>query len=93
MEGWKIGKASEQEYRAFLRRHELSFSTTNISGTDNDFDRPAPFLHCREETGNGRGIKMVRDGVFLYRYPGTPYLATIMLSLRDKIHPPGDAFG
>jgi hypothetical protein len=25
MEGWKIGKASEQEYLAFLRRHELSF--------------------------------------------------------------------
>ena len=25
-------------------------------------------------------------GVFLYRYPGTSYLATIVLSLRDKIH-------
>jgi hypothetical protein len=24
--------------------------------------------------------------VFLYRYPGTSYLATIVLSLRDKIH-------
>jgi hypothetical protein len=27
---------------------------------------------------------MVRDGVFLYRYPGTTYLATVMLSLRDR---------
>ncbi len=24
--------------------------------------------------------------MFLYRYPGTSYLATIVLSLRDKIH-------
>jgi hypothetical protein len=35
------------------------------------------------------GTKMERD-VFLYRYPGTSYLATIMLSLRDRtrrIHP------
>jgi hypothetical protein len=34
---------------------------------------------------------MVRDGVLLYRYPGTSYLATIMLSLRDKTHPPAEA--
>jgi len=30
-------------------------------------------------------------GVFLYRYPGTSYLATIMLSLRDKIHSSAEA--
>ena len=30
--------------------------------------------------------RSLRDGVFLYRYPGTSYLATIALSLRDKIH-------
>ena len=33
----------------------------------------------------------LRDGVFLYCYPGTPYLATIMLSLQDKIHSPAEA--
>ncbi len=40
----------QQEYLAFLKRHELrravacssgSVSTTNICGTDNDFDRPS----------------------------------------------------
>jgi len=51
-----------------------SVSTTNISGTDNDFGRPSG------------------TGVFLYRYPGTSYLATIMLSLRDKIHSSAEAF-
>ena len=30
-------------------------------------------------------------GVFLYRYPGTSYLATITLSLRDKIHSSAEA--
>src|SRR5271165_2794737 len=50
-----------------------SVSTTNISGTDNDFGRPSG------------------TGVFLYCYPGTSYLATIMLSLRDKIHSPAEA--
>ena len=29
--------------------------------------------------------------VFLYRYPGTSYLATILLSLRDKMHAPAKA--
>src|SRR5271166_5639497 len=33
----------------------------------------------------------LRDGVFLYCYPGTSYLATIMLSLQDKIHSPAEA--
>src|SRR5271157_2558400 len=50
-----------------------SVSTTNISGTDNDFGRPSG------------------TGVSLYRYPGTSYLATIMLSLRDKIHSSAEA--
>src|SRR5271165_162222 len=50
-----------------------SVSTTNISGTDHDFDRPSG------------------TGVSLYRYPGTSYLATIMLSLRDKIHSSAEA--
>jgi hypothetical protein len=46
---------------------------TNISGIENDFDRPSG------------------TAVFLYRYPGTSYLATIMLSLRDKMHSPAEA--
>jgi hypothetical protein len=40
-----------------------------------------------------KAIQLINDfdrpsgtGVFLYRYPGTSYLATIVLSLRDKIH-------
>jgi hypothetical protein len=32
-----------------------------------------------------------RTAVFLYRYPGTAYLATILLSLRDKMHSPAEA--
>ena len=44
-----------------------SVSTTNICGTDNDFDRPS-----------GTGASLQRD-------PGTSCLATISLSLRDKI--------
>jgi len=54
------------EKRATLLFAMSSVSTTNISGTDNDFGRPSG------------------TGVFLYRYPGTSYLATIMLSLRDE---------
>jgi hypothetical protein len=38
------------------------------------------------------GKQILRDGVFLYRYPDTSYLATIILSLPDKIHPPAEAF-
>jgi hypothetical protein len=67
----------QQEYQAFLKRHEhstrcrllmpgLSFDD-NICGTDHDFDRPSG------------------DGASLHRYPGTSCLATISLSLRDKI--------
>ena len=47
-----------------------SVSTTNISGTDPGTDH---------DFGRPSGT-----GVFLYRYPGTSYLATITLSLRDK---------
>src|SRR5271165_4048740 len=54
-----------------------SVSTTNISGTDPGTDH---------DFGRPSGT-----GVFLYRYPGTSYLATIMLSLRDKIHSSAEA--
>src|SRR5271165_6260082 len=54
-----------------------SVSTTNISGTDPGTDH---------DFGRPSGT-----GVFLYRYPGTSYLATITLSLRDKIHSSAEA--
>src|SRR5271166_4133886 len=54
-----------------------SVSTTNISGTDQGTDN---------DFGRPSGT-----GVSLYRYPGTSYLATIMLSLRDKIHSSAEA--
>src|SRR5271166_1405067 len=54
-----------------------SVSTTNISGTDQGTDH---------DFGRPSGT-----GVFLYRYPGTSYLATITLSLRDKIHSSAEA--
>src|SRR5271165_6037319 len=54
-----------------------SVSTTNISGTDKGTDN---------DFGRPSGT-----GVSLYRYPGTSYLATIMLSLRDKIHSSAEA--
>jgi hypothetical protein len=34
---------------------------------------------------------VLRDGAFLHRDPGTPCLATISLSLRDKSHSPIEA--
>src|SRR5271166_1774635 len=54
-----------------------SVSTTNISGTDKGTDN---------DFGRPSGT-----GVSLYRRPGTSYLATIMLSLRDKIHSSAEA--
>jgi len=54
-------------------RGETGRRNNNISGAENDFDRPSG------------------TAVFLYRYPGTSYLATILLSLRDKMHAPAKA--
>ena len=58
----------QQEYVAFLKRHELSFD-----------DKYSLGLTMTSAVPPGRGVS-------LYRYPGTSYLATIMLSLRDKIY-------
>jgi hypothetical protein len=49
-----------------------SVATINISGTDKGTDNDFD--------------RPSATGVFLYRYPGTSYLATIVLSIRDKIH-------
>src|ERR1700677_1608857 len=73
----------QQEYLAFLKRHEHSTHSTRCRLLMPGLRFDDKYLWDRQRTSAvppGRGS--------LHRYPGTSCLATIGLSLQDKSHSP-----